>query len=85
MLVLPTKPLQKLTGTDGQADKRTGRQAGRQTNLCVGRLRLQKTSRVQHIYYYNILCYVSDHVRGGEGGTEGGVAYVTSTIIPVQL
>ena len=34
MLVLSTKTLQKLTGTGGQADG--------QTNLCIGRLRLQK-------------------------------------------
>ena len=32
------KPLNKLTGTEGQAEGRTGRQA----NLCVGRLRHQK-------------------------------------------
>jgi len=34
MLVLSTKPLQKLTGT--------GRQTGGQANPCLGRLRLQK-------------------------------------------
>ena len=37
MLVLSTKPLQKLTGTDRRADG--------QANLCVGRLRLQKCNK----------------------------------------
>ena len=40
MLVLSTKPLQKLTGADGRA----GRQADIQANLYVVRLRLQKMS-----------------------------------------
>ena len=46
MLVLATKTLQKLTGTDRRAGRQTDRWAGRQTDrqasLCVGRLRLQK-------------------------------------------